>query len=193
MLACFDDPDSMVGEFEMRAGQFIFRHMTFGAILFSDFADARRRLMARQTLRVVKGLIAPRLLVGVVTGGAGDAAIFEVIALAPEYSIRLEADAAHSLRPHQHHLRPGAMAGAAKFRLPVSVEPARVENPFVREITGFHRGDVIGARPMAALAAYSRRQFVRSQLSFGDGRSGVATETIFGLGAIYQTARGFGQ
>ena len=134
MLVCFNDPDSMVGEFEMRAGQFIFRHVTFGAILFSDFADARRPTVARQTFGVVKGLIAPRLLVGVVTGRTGDAAVFEVIALAPEYSIRLEADAAHSLRPHQHHLRPCAMARAAKFRLPVSVEPARVENPFVRRL-----------------------------------------------------------
>src|SRR5262245_49426013 len=162
----------MVGEFEMRAGQFIFRHMTFGAILFSDFADARRRLVARQTLGVVKGLIAPRLLVRVVAGRAGDAAVFEVIALAAEYSIRLESNAAYSIRPHQHDLRPCAMACAAKFRLPVGVEPARVENPPVREITGLHGGNVIGARSVAALAAYAWRQFVRHQPPF-DGRRGA--------------------
>src|SRR5882672_9810837 len=183
----------MVGEFEMRAGQFIFRHMTSGAILFSDFADARRRLMTRETLGVVKGLIAPRLLVRVVAGRAGDAAVFEVIALAAEYPIRLESNAAYSLRSHQHHLRPGAMARAAKFRLPVSVEPARVENSPVREITGLHGGNVIGARSVAALAAYTRRQRVRPQPSFDDRPGGVATETISGLGAIHQTARGFGQ
>src|SRR5262249_40674717 len=100
----------MVGEFEMRAGQFIFRHMATGAILFPDFADARARLMARQAFGIVKGLIMPNLLVRIVAGRAGDAAVIEVVALAAEYSIRLEADAANSLRPHKHHLRPCAMA-----------------------------------------------------------------------------------
>ena len=128
----FYDPDSMVGEFEMRAGQFIFRHMAFGAIPLSDFAYAGRRLMARETLGVVKGLIAPHLLMRVVAGRAGDAAVFEVVALADEYPIRLEADVAHSLRRHQHHLSPRAMTRAAKFRLPVGVESARIENSLVR-------------------------------------------------------------
>src|SRR5262245_44420139 len=192
-LALFYDPDSMIGEFEMRARQFVFRHMAFGATLFTDFADARRRLMARETLRVIKGLIAPHLLVRVVAGRAGDAAVFEVVALADKYSIRLETDVAHSLRRHQHHLRPRAMTRAAKFRLPVGVESARIENSLVRQIARLHRGDVIGARPVAALAAYSRRQIVRPQPSFDDSAGGVATETISGVGAVQQMSRGFDQ
>src|SRR5262245_12258415 len=115
----------MVGEFEMRAGQFIFRHMTFGAILFADFAW-RRRLMAREALGVVKRLIASQLFVRVVASRAGDAAVFEVVALAAEDQVRLKSNIAYSLRRHHHHLRPGAMTRAAKFRLPVSVESARV-------------------------------------------------------------------
>ena len=192
-FAGFNDPDSMVGEFEMRAGQFVFRHMAFGAIPLTDFADSRRRLMAGETLGVVKGLIAPHLLVRVVAGRAGDAAVFEVVAPAAEYSIRLEADIAHPLRRHQHHLSPRAMTRAAKFRLAVSVESARIENSLVREVARLHRGDVIGARPVAALAAYPRRQFVRTQPPFDDRSRGVATETISGVGAVQQMSCGLGQ
>ena len=183
----------MVGEFEMRAGQFVFRHMAFGAILLSDFADSRRRLMTGETLGVVKGLIAPHLLVRVVAGRAGNAAVFEVVTPAAEYSIRLEADIAHSLRRHQHHLSPRAMTCAAKFRLAVSVESARIENSLVREIARLHRGDVIGARPVAAFAAYPRRQFVRTQPPFDYRSRGVATQTISGVGAVQQMSSGFGQ
>src|SRR5262245_29315480 len=183
----------MVGEFEMRAGQFVFRHMTFGAIPLSDFTDARRRLMAGETLGVVKGLIAPRLIMRVVACRAGDAAVIEVVALAAEYSIRLEADVAHSLRRHQHHLRPRAMTRAAKFRLAVSVESARIENSLVREVARLHRGDVICARPVAALAAYPRRQRVSPQPPFDDRRRGVAAETISGVRSVQQMAGGLGQ
>src|SRR5262249_20318139 len=183
----------MIGEFEMRARQFVFRHLAFGAILLSYFANSPRRLMTGETFGVVKGLIAPHLLVRVVAGRAGDAAVFEVVAPAAEYSIRLEADIAHSLRRHQHHLRPRAMTRAAKFRLAVSVESARIENSLVREVARLHRGDVIGAGTVAALAAYPRRQPIRPQPPFDDRRRGVATETISGVRAVQQMAGGLGQ
>src|SRR5215203_3433113 len=96
----------MVGELVVHLRQLGLRHVTRRAVLPAFRAGrglpgqglpARAwgpagRLMTGQTLGVVKGGVGRQLLVRVVTGGAADALVLVVVALAVEDAVGLEAD-----------------------------------------------------------------------------------------------------
>jgi hypothetical protein len=85
--------------------------------------------VASQAFRVVKGGIALRLLMGVMTGQATDAAIARIEAKAFGQAVRLEADGYDSLCLNCFHVRSGPVAGAAKPDQVSGCQGSRVENP----------------------------------------------------------------
>src|SRR5437870_7342738 len=101
LLARARDPDPVIGEREMQAGNLGLWHVTGDAVLFRDGARLGRpcgRRMAGLALRVIMRNLFCRSPVGIVTRRAGDAPVGEVIAFAAGQPIELVTDIADSAR-----------------------------------------------------------------------------------------------
>ena len=108
----------MIGEFEMRAGQFDFRHVARGAIFTADFAQANFSLlwgMTRRAFRIVRGGLGRLRFVNVMTSDTTDATVIR-IAFAIENAIRLKAHIVQATEARQGcDVFDAAVTGGAKF------------------------------------------------------------------------------
>src|ERR1017187_6568350 len=114
-VAGVDDADLMIGELCVGAGQIDFGHMASHAVGFGHGADlgVERGGMAGGALGVVGGEVGIHLCMGIVAGGAADAAILRVEAFAVGQPVGLEADIIDAARSVEGDLGPGAVTAAA--------------------------------------------------------------------------------
>jgi len=80
-----DDADLVIGEFGVGAGEFDLRHVTRDAARFCDgtmLHGVYRGRVASQTVFVVSQVIAYKVLVRIMAGGAGDAGVGAIEAFA---------------------------------------------------------------------------------------------------------------
>jgi hypothetical protein len=111
--------------------------------------------------------------VRIVAGGATDAGISRVVALAVGQPVRLKPDVADPEWAFGHDLRPCAMTAAAKFRRLLSrhlTDPGRASIFYVPRLHGFH---VPGRLRVTILA-----------LNTGDQPVEMDTETLYGAGRM---------
>jgi len=116
-LVRFCNPDAVVGELEVCAGQFGFGHVAGGAIVFRDAAGFGFCFSARMTglaLRVVVGWLRTDFFMRIVTGYAADARVVGVVAKAAPEAIRLKADVGEVVVAAIDDIGPGVMTAAAE-------------------------------------------------------------------------------
>src|ERR1700722_993828 len=130
------NPDAVIGEFEVRSGQFELRHVAGDTIAFCDRASLRTRFwagrfsggrfcsaVASQALGVEVHRFWTEVVVRVVARQAADARVVRVETLAARDAIRLEANVGDAWARLHGYLRPGTMTLAAKIRGLVSRHP----------------------------------------------------------------------
>ena len=110
------------------------------------------------------------------TREAADPAIGWIEAAALGKPIRLEANGCHPVGVDRLNVCRGPVAGAAKFHQVSRFQSGRIENMGRSRLSGFHRGQVLGSRTVAAFAGDSRDRLVKLQTSFTHCSGGVASE-----------------
>ena len=107
------DSDPVVGEREVNAWYFGFRHVAGYAVLPAYTAYFALRVTV-EALRVITLRLADCRRVGIVTGCTGNAAVRGVVTFAVGEAIGLKPDVQDALRPVGGDVFPGAMTGAAE-------------------------------------------------------------------------------
>jgi hypothetical protein len=176
-FAGFHNANPMIGELTMSARYVDLRHMTCGAIFVAHRACRRIRIllhlhagvrtsghMTRKTLRRVVGHFLDHLVVGIMTGDAGDALVTGMAATIDD-SIRLVSNVDYpTLFRHQQRFLETHMTRAAKLlREFIRVQGGGIEDLQVLA-SDFNCGNMSFSRSVTSFARYTRHEL--RQLKF---------------------------
>src|SRR5262249_49898233 len=137
-----------------------------------------RRGMADGALAVVSRGRGFQRAMRIVTGGAGDSRVGDVVAPAVGQPVWLEANVEHAARAAHRDLRPGAMAPAAALRHPLRGRVGELSHFGSGSITRAHRGYVLFRRTVTGVAADAGNEGFNVQPACRDAAGGVTPEAI---------------